>query len=180
MNRHFRGYISYPKLGAIILFLIFLGTVFLFAVTGFVVYSKFVSMVFAFPFSYLFAQRVRRDIAGLQQTSSSKKEIRQILDRHLYQGMAYRYGNKNEVNNNYYTKSHELDPLEVLASPVVIIFCLCIACITFIDPIYFELEPASNSHLFRLVLISTFQVLLFSAAIDGLIVIFIRKQGRNK
>ncbi len=170
---------SHKRWSAILL-VAFLGSVYFFAASGLVGYSRYISIVFALPLSFLFVLRMQKGKAELRQISSDDKEIRKILDRHLYQNMAYRYGDRNKaIGNDRYGAFPGFDLFEVISSPLVILLCLCIASITFIEPVYLEFDPENVIQLLRLFLISIFQLILFSAAFDGLF-LFFKNRGGDK
>jgi hypothetical protein len=166
----------------------FAGVLLAFIVSGFalillglVSYSKYLSIIFSLPLSFLFFLRIQKDKAEFKQVSANNKDVRQLLDLHLYKNMSYRYGSRNRAIGGYkYGTLSGFDLIEVLSSPSVILLCFCIAFITFIDPIYLDIDINKPAQLLRLFLIGIFQLLFFSGAFSGLILFFFKNKGNKQ
>jgi hypothetical protein len=166
----------------------FAGVLLAFVVSGFILillglvsYSKYLSIIFSLPLSFLFVLRIQKDKTEFKQVSDDNKDVRQLLDWHLYQNMPYRYGSRNKAIGGYkYGTLSDFDLIEVLSSPLVILLCFCIAFMTFIDPIYLDIDVNKPTQLLRLFLISIFQLLFFFGAFDGLILFFFKNKANNR
>ncbi|MDR2113046.1 MAG: hypothetical protein LBQ62_08125 [Candidatus Accumulibacter sp.] len=155
------------------LLIVFVASSYILALFGLASHSKYLSIFFSLPMSFLFVQRVQKDKVGSEQVLSNIKEANQLLDRYLHENMAYRYGDRNEeIYNNKHHNFSDFDLIEVLSSPMVIILCFCMAFITFIDPIYFDVDVNDPLQLAKLFLINLFQLFFFSAAFNGIILFF--------
>ena len=173
MNNYSKKPSGSHKGWVVVLLLAFLGTVYFLSASGFVGYSRYMSIVFALPLSFLFLLRLQQEKDAPRQISTDDKELRRLLDEHMYEHMAYRYGNRKKAfGTDSYGAFSGLDLAEITSTPMVILLCLCVASMTFIEPIYVEFDPKDFTQLPRLFFVSFFQLIFFSAAFDGLILIF--------
>jgi hypothetical protein len=164
------------KIFSVILLLAFAVSNYIFILLGLATYLKYLSIFFSLPLSFLFVQRMKKNKNGLEHNLDNDKIVRRFIDQHLYQNMGYRYGDRGKtLNDNRHGTFHELSLVEILSSPLTILLCICIAFITFIDPIYLDVDINNHIQLLKLFFIGVFQLLLFSAAFDGIILFF--KEG---
>ena len=139
MNNYSKRPFSSHRRWVVALLLAFLGSVYFLSTSGLVGYSRYMSIVFALPLSFLFLQRLQKEKAAPRQISTDDKELRRLLDEHMYEHMAYRYGSRKKAfGTDNYGAFSGLDLTEIISSPLVILLCLCVASMTFIEPIYLD------------------------------------------